>query len=213
MQGAGAAHSSLNYPRALGAAIHQAAPKLGLYKECLALAKVLQDPRVRMMSINEVKEKWRENRGAVGPTLELLIASTLDRLSYARLCTNKNRLRGMPDASERYDWDVRNPMESHAKMAKINKRIEQTDKPAEHRDQCHGRGKRDFVPITNWGRGNVDPDLAKKQKEQMDRQFFMGPHWRGKPKPLIYEDMSFEEQMVAHLSPAPKIPYKKKKNF
>jgi hypothetical protein len=163
------------------------------------------------MSVAEVREKWRENRGAVGPTLELLLASTLDRMAYIRLCTNKTRLKGIPLASVEYNWNVQNPMESHEKLASINRA--ESEKRPEFRDECHGRGKRDFVPITNWGKGNLDPDVYKKHKEQLDRQHFMGPTWRGKPKPLIYEDMSFEEQAVAHFTPAPKTPIKIKKRF
>ena len=203
--------STINFPRAVGSAVHDRAAKMGLYRECLALARIIKNPRTRAMSIAEVRDKWRENRGAVGAQLELLIASTLDRVSYVRLCTNKTRLATVPFASVRYDWSVVNPMESHEKLAVTNRA--NNGKRAVHTEEAHGRGKRDFVPMTNWGHGNVDPDLMTKHKEQLDRQYFIGPHWRGKPKPLIYEDMSFEEQVGAHFSPPPKLPTKIKKRF
>ena len=203
--------STINYPRALGSAVQDRAAKVGLYRECLALARTIKNPRTKAMSVVEVREKWRENRGAVGAQLQLLLASTLDRLSYVRLCTNKKRLEGVPMASVRYDWQVANPMDSHEKMAVTNRAA--NGKRAVHTDEVHGRGKRDFVPMTNWGHGNVDPDLMTKHKEQLDRQHFMGQHWRGKPKPLIYEDMSFEDQVGAHFSAPPKMPVKIKKRF
>ena len=209
--GAGAANSSVQFPRAMGSAINDRVAKLGLSRECLALAKTVQNPRTRAMSIAEVKDKWRENRGAVGDSLQLLLASSLDRMAYVRLCTSKSRLRGVPLASVQYNWDVQNPMESHEKLAVSNRAT--NGKRAVNADESSGRGKRDFVPITNWGAGNVDPDLIKKQKEQLERQHFMGPTWRGKPKPLIYEDLSLEEQVTAHFSPPPKMPVKIKKRF
>ena len=209
--GAAAAQSNLNIPRAVGPAVHSRVAKVGLYRECLLLARTIQNPRTRAMSVAEVRDKWRENRGAGGQSLELLLASTLDRMAYVRLCTSKARLKSLPLASVEYNWDVKNPMESHEKLAVVNRA--ENGKRAEHLAEAHGRGKRDFVPITNWGQGNIDPDLIKKQKQQLDHSHFMGPAWRGKPKPLIYEDLSFEEQLAAHVTPAPKLPKKIKKHF
>ena len=100
-------------------------------------------------------------------------------------------------------------MENHEKVM-MRRKEEKRDEPME---QCHGKGRRDFVPKSNWGQGNLDPDAVKKHKELTDRQYFMGPHWRGKPKPLIYEDLSFEQQMQAHFAPPPIAPKRVKKRY
>jgi hypothetical protein len=118
--------------------------------------------------------------------------------------------RGIPCASEEYNWGVINPMENQQRM--MAQRREEKERP-ENKEEVFGRGRRDFVPMTNWGQGNIDPDMVKKHKELCDRQYFMGPHWRAKPKPLIYEDLSMEEQFSAHFAPQPKAPTKVNKRF
>lgn len=200
----------LNTPQAMGTAVYQISAKLGLYRECLRLARGIKDDRVRAAGVDEVRNGWRENRGIVGPTLRLTLAGCLDRVAYARMCLSKTTLRKIPAASENYDWAVANPLEFQRISTDVKKRHE-SDTPRPEFPQ--GEGKRDFVPKTNWGRGNVDPDMVKRHKELTDRQFFMGPHWRGKPKPLIYEDLSFEDQIAAHFTKPPEMPHSIKKNY
>jgi hypothetical protein len=196
-------------PQAMGDVVHSVAAKIGLYRECLALAKAVKEERLRKLSIDEVRTGWREQRGAVGPALRLQIASCLDRINYARMCVPKSSLRKVPQASLKYPWNVENPIDSAKEYTVTNKMVDGGPQP----EFGQGMGKRDFVPKTNWGYGNVDPDIIKKHKELTDRQYFMGPHWRGKPKPLIYEDLSFEGQITAHFSPPPKLPKKVLKRY
>lgn len=203
------AAAAAQFPLAKGPAIHSGAAKIGLYRECLRLAQTIKEPTTRNMTLKEIRSKWREQRGHGGMSLQLSIASCLDRVSYLRMCTSKGAQRGIPRASEDYDWQVQNPMENQAKL-QMKRREEMHPEPKE---EVHGRGNRDFVPMTNWGQGNIDPDMVKKHKELTDRQFFMGPHWRGKPKPLIYEDLSFEEQLQAHFAPPPIAPKKLNKKY
>ena len=177
----------------------------------MQLAKAQSDERLRQMSIAEVRTGWQEGKGAVGPALRLHLASCLDRISYARMCLHKAALRNINKASLNYDWAVENPMNDHREM--ISKTYNKSEKEALRPEFPQGEGSRDFVPKTNWGYGNIDPDLIKRHKELTDRQYFMGPHWRGKPKPLIYEDLSFEGQVAAHFTPPTKTPVKPKKRY
>jgi hypothetical protein len=48
--------------------------------------------------------------------------------------------------------------------------------------------KRHSVDYSNWHAGNVSPEDLKKHKELLDRQYFMGPFWEGKPKPKSIMD-------------------------
>lgn len=194
-------------PLAKGKAVQDRVAKLGLYKECLALAYLVDEKLVREHSIEEVKTKWRENRGCGGHSLQLHVASCLDRVAYVRLCHSKQRQKLLPQASLKYDWGVVNPLENHERLLK--KRNEKASPDATN----HSRGKRDFVPMTNWGFRNMDPDAVAKHKELMDRQFFMGPHWRNKPRPMVLEDLSFEEEMHVHFQPKPKMRKTPKKNY
>lgn len=192
---------------AKGKDVHNRIAKLGLYKECLAIARSVDDKRASLTSIREVQEKWRQHRGVGGSSLELHLASTLDRIAYGRLCLSKQRQRTLPNASEAYDWGVENPMENHASRIK---RREERESPDSH---SMGAGRRDFVPMANWGNGNMDPDMIKRHKELTDRQFFMGPHWRAKPKPMLLENLSFEEQMHVHFQAKPKMKKTPKKHY
>ena len=202
-------NSHLNHtlPLAMGKCIYERVPKLALYKECMAIAKAVPDKRVRDMSINEVRSVWRKNIGDGGQVLQLNIASCLDRISYGRMCLTKQRQRMLPNASERYAWDVNNPMENHKSAIKKREEKQNPDGPA------FGEGKRDFVPMSNWGYGNVDPDVIRRHKEQSDREHFMGPHWRGKQKPMIFDDFSFEEQLAIQFQPKPKVTQRLRKEF
>jgi hypothetical protein len=200
----------LSYPMAKGAAVKSRVAKIGLYRECYRLAMALPDKRLQAMTLMELRDKWRENRGTGGASLELQIASCLDRIAYGRICMSKQRQKNVKSASEAYDWHVLNPMENHHKMI-LKRREDNESNDAAHEEA--GRGHRDFVPMTNWGAGNIDPDMVTRHKELNDRQHFMGPHWRGKAKPLIYEDLSFDQQLVAHFSPAPKVPNKVNKQY
>ncbi|KAF5224393.1 hypothetical protein ECC02_002649 [Trypanosoma cruzi] len=194
-------------PLAKGKDIHSRVAKLALYKECIALAKNVGDPLVRQHTLVEVREKWMQNRGCGGHSLQLQIASALDRISYGRMCVSKQRLRLIPNASEKYDWGVSNPLEYHEQ--RLTKRSEKESPDA----FPHGAGKRDFVPMTNWGYGNMDPDAVMRHKELTDRQHFIGPHWRGKPKPMVLEDLSFEEQLHVHFQSKPKMKKTPKKHY
>lgn len=201
--------AAATFPMARGPAVYSTAAKIGLYRECINLANTIKDEPTKAITLKEIRNKWREQRGHGGMSLEVSLASALDRVSYLRMCTPKHTARKVRTASLDYDWDVQNPMENHEKVL-IKRREEQRDEPME---QAHGKGRRDFVPKTNWGPGNIDPDAVKKHKELTDRQYFMGPHWRGKPKPLIYEDLSFEEQMQAHFAPPPITPKRVRKRY
>lgn len=195
-------------PLAKGSAVHSKVAKLALYKECLALALCIEDRKSAGMTLGEVRTKWRELRGCGGSELQVHIGSVLDRIAYGRMCIPKQRQRLVNNASEQYDWAVENPLENHAK--RIKRRAEKQSPDS----TVHGKGNRDFVPMTNWGGGNVmDPDVIKKHKELTDRQHFMGPNWRAKPKPLMVEKLSFEEQMHVHFQPKPKMVKTPKKNF
>lgn len=194
-------------PLAKGKDIHNRTAKLALYKECVALAQIITDTVARQCALSEVREKWREHRGDGGHTLELQVASCLDRISYGRLCQSKARLRLLPNASERYDWCVVNPLENHQRV--LHKRHEKESPDAFN----HGRGKRDFVPMTNWGFRNMDPDAVSRHKELTDRQHFMGPHWRNRPKPMLLEELSFEEQLHVQFQAKPKMRKTPKKHF
>ncbi|CUI15623.1 Hypothetical protein, putative [Bodo saltans] len=196
-------------PLAKGKDVHNRIAKLALYKECLALAISIEDRKSAGMTLKEVRTQWREHRGAGGSSLEVQLASVLDRIAYGRMCITKQRLRNVPNASEDYDWDVINPLENHAK--RMHKKRSEKASPDAY---PIGEGRRDFVPMTNWGGGNVmDPDVTKKHKELTERQFFMGPTWRAKPKPVMLEDLSFEEQMHMHFQPKPKMRKTPKKEY
>ena len=52
----------------------------------------------------------------------------------------------------------------------------------------------------------MDPDVIRTHKELTDRQYFMGPLWRGKPKPLVYGDLSMEEQTLARRQHVVEVP-------
>ncbi|KAH8613955.1 hypothetical protein ERJ75_000714400 [Trypanosoma vivax] len=194
-------------PMAKGKDVYNRTAKLALYKECIALAASVSDPLVRQRTLAEVREKWLQGRGDGGQTLQLQLASALDRIAYGRMCVSKQRLRLIPNASEKFDWDVVNPMENHA--LRIQRRAERESPDA----FPHGSGKRDFVPMTNWGYGNMDPDAVMRHKELTDRQHFMGPHWRNKPKPVLLEDLSFEEQMYVQFQSKPKMKKTPKKHY
>ncbi|ESL06485.1 hypothetical protein TRSC58_05840 [Trypanosoma rangeli SC58] len=194
-------------PLAKGKDIHSRVAKLALYKECIALARSVSDPLTRQHTLVEVREKWLQNRGCGGHSLQLHLASALDRISYGRMCVSKQRLRLLPSASEKYEWGVVNPLENHER--RLTKRTEKESPDA----FPHGAGKRDFVPMTNWGYGNMDPDAVMRHKELTDRQHFMGPHWRGKPKPMVLEDLSFEEQLHVHFQKKPKMKTTPKKHY
>lgn len=194
-------------PLAKGKDIFNRTAKLGLYKECLALVYLIDDPNIRQHTLVEVQNKWRQNRGAGGYPLQLHIASCLDRVCYGRLCHSKARQRMLPSASLKYDWGVVNPLEY---QTRVMQRREERQSPDAFN---HGRGNRDFVPMTNWGYGNMDPDAITKHQELLDRQFFMGPHWRDRPKPVPIEDLSFEEELFMHFQPKPKMRKTPKKNF
>lgn len=200
-------HLNHTLPLAYGKCIYERAPKLALYKECLAVAAAVADPRVRELTINEVRTQWRQCKGDGGQVLQLNVAACLDRISYGRMCITKQRLKNLPNASERYDWAVNNPMENHEKIIKRREEKKAPDSVA------MGSGNRDFVPMTNWGYRNMDPDMVKRHKELTDRQYFMGPHWRNKPKPMVLEEYSFEEQLHIQFQPKPKIPKKIRKEF
>ncbi|ORC93832.1 uncharacterized protein TM35_000017090 [Trypanosoma theileri] len=194
-------------PLAKGKDIHNRVAKLALYKECIALAMSVADPLVRQHTLAEVREKWTRSRGDGGQTLQLQLASALDRIAYGRMCVSKQRLRLLPNASGRYDWGVVNPLQHHEQ--RIQQRAEKTSPDA----FPHGAGKRDFVPMTNWGYGNMDPDAVMRHKELTDRQHFMGPHWRNKPKPMVLEDLSFEEQLHVQFQSKPKMKKTPKKHY
>jgi hypothetical protein len=76
-----------------------------------------------------------------------------------------------------------------------------------------GAGNRDFVPHTNWCRGNLDPDMLVLKKKTLDRQFFMGPHWRNKPKPQNIDDLSVEEGLAKYARGPPQFPTSPQKHF
>ncbi|KAG5494154.1 hypothetical protein JKF63_01989 [Porcisia hertigi] len=194
-------------PLAKGKDIHNRMAKLALYKECLALAYLVGNKLVREHTLREVREKWLEHRGDGGHALQLQLASCLDRISYGRMCHSKARQRLLPNASESYDWGVVNPMENHEKL--IRRREERQSPDAFN----HSRGNRDFVPMSNWGYGNMDPDAIAKHKELTDRQHFMGPHWRDRPKPMVLEELSFEEELYVHFQGKPKMRKTPKKHF
>lgn len=194
-------------PLAKGKSIHDRIAKLALYKECIALARLVDDKLVQQHTIAEVRSKWNENRGCGGHSLQLHLASCLDRISFGRLCHSKQRQRLLPHASVCYDWGVVNPLEHHEQVTRM--RSEKSSPDATN----HSRGNRDFVPMTNWGFRNIDPDAVSKHKELMDRQYFVGPHWRNRPRPMVLEDLSFEEQMHVHFQPKPKMRKTPKKNF
>lgn len=196
-----------NLPLAKGKDIHSHVAKLALYKECLALASLITDKLVRQHTLTEVRDKWREHRGDGGHTLQMQLASCLDRISFGRMCHSKARQRMLPRASEVYDWGVINPLENHQKFIRYRHEKESPDA------FNHGRGKRDFVPMSNWGYGNMDPDAIAKHKELTDRQHFMGPHWRNRPKPMLLEDLSFEEELHVHFQGKPKMRKTPKKHY
>ncbi|CCW59881.1 unnamed protein product [Phytomonas sp. EM1] len=194
-------------PLAKGKDIHNRVAKLGLYKECLALAFLIKDKLIQEHTLNEIRTKWLEHRGDGGYSLQVQIASCLDRIAYGRLCHTKSRQRLITDASTRYDWGVVNPMENHQRL--IHRREAKKSPDA----SSHGSGKRDFVPMTNWGIGNMDPEAVAKHKELTDRQHFMGPHWRNRPKPMVLEELSFEEQVHVQFQKKPKMRKTPKKHY
>lgn len=194
-------------PLAKGADVNNRMAKLALYKECIALAYLIRDDLVQQHTLVEVRQKWREHRGDGGHSLQLNIASCLDRIAFGRLCHSKARQRLLPDASLKYNWDVVNPMENHEKL--IRRRADRGSPDT----FVHGGGNRDFVPMNNWGFQNMDPDAVTKHKELVDRQHFMGPHWRNRPKPMVLDELSFEEHMHVQFQSKPKMRKTPKKNF
>ncbi|CCW67145.1 unnamed protein product [Phytomonas sp. Hart1] len=200
-------HTLSTLPLAKGKAIHDRVAKLGLYKECLALGFLVRDDLVRAHTLGEIRAQWLAHRGDGDYTLQIQLASCLDRIAYGRLCQTKARQRRLPNASGAYDWGVVNPMEHH------HRRLTRRDENPSPDASNHGRGKRDFVPMTNWGMGNMDPDAVSKHKELTDRQHFMGPHWRNRPKPMVLEELSFEEQVHVQFQKKPKMRKTPKKHY
>lgn len=194
-------------PLARGKAVHDRVAKLGLYKECLALCFYIEDKLVKAHTLEEIRTKWAENKGCGGHSLQLHLASCLDRMAFGRLCYSKQRQKTLPSASTSYDWGVINPLENHDRQIHMRSGKSSPDATA------HSRGKRDFVPMANWGYRNIDPDAVSKHKELMDRQHFVGPHWRNRPRPMVLEELSFEEQMHVHFQPKPKMRKTPKKHF
>ena len=194
--------------RALGPAIHDRAAKLGLYRECLLLAQVAESAVKGKSSKTEVQNSWRKQRGASGVMLEVVVASCIDRISYARMCLCKQRCKLVPAASEKYPWNVINPGEN---QTRYTRKRHENESNASMGDT--GKGNRDFVPISNWGFGNIDPEMHVLKKQTFDRQYFKGPHWRNKVKPKNIEELSFEESAVMYGRGVPKIPKTPKKHF
>ncbi|EPY33315.1 hypothetical protein STCU_01203 [Strigomonas culicis] len=194
-------------PLAKGKDVYSRSAKLALYKECLALGYLVDDKVVRQHTLKEIRDKWLEHRGDGGHTLQLQVASCLDRISFGRMCHSKARQRLLPSASTRYDWGVVNPLENQEKLMRRREERQSPDAFA------HSRGKRDFVPMSNWGYGNMDPDAVSKHKELTDRQHFMGPHWRNRAKPMVLEDLSFEEELHVHFQGKPKMRKTPKKHY
>ena len=179
----------------LGPAIRDRVAKLALYKECMLLARA-SDRLQRKRTIMDVRETWRAKRGAVGLLIPMALGSCLERIAYGRMCVERPKLKNIKAASLNYDWGSVNEGEYYHKMR--TKRAENNTgrKFVLGEDPNTGRHARDFVPITNWGLGNMDPDVIRTHQKLTERGQFMGPTWRGKPKPDIYEDLTFEEQLV-----------------
>jgi hypothetical protein len=192
-------------PRATGPATNDRVAKIGLYRECMRLAQLAEPTLKGKSMIAEVRDTWRQHRGHGGLVLEASIALCLDRISYGRMCLCKQRLKLIPAASEKYEWKVKNPMDNHAKYMRRHENQSAGYGP--------GAGNRDFVPHTNWGFGNLDPDVKLIHKKTMDEHFFMGPKWRNRPKPINMDDLSFEEGAAMYARGPPKIPKTPKKHF
>ena len=66
---------------------------------------------------------------------------------------------------------------------------------------------RDKALYSNWNASNVDPDDLNKHKELLDRQYFSGPFWEGKEKPVSIEKqvpyVDFDEYRTWQEKPAP----------
>jgi hypothetical protein len=196
-------------PRATGKAVNDRVAKIGLYRECLQLAQ-LAETSIKSKSMKlEVQETWRKQRGHGEMLLECALALCLDRIAYGRMCLCKQRLRTVRAASETYDWAVKNPMDNYAKLHRKRHESESQKNTPEH----FGGGNRDFVPATNWGFGNVDPEMKVMQKKALDHHFFMGPHWRNKPKPINMDDLSFEEGAIMYGRGKPNIPKTPTKHY
>ena len=200
-------------PAAVGPAVRDRLAKLALYRECIMLSKAQKTPQLRKLCLKETQDEFRRLKGEGGPPLAIAIAHGLDRIEYIRMCTSKARMRELrvPNASTTFDWGITDVKQTELTRAKVSKRHEKqspTEKAA-----THGKGYRDFVPMTNWGKGCLDPDHMRTHRELLDRQYFMGPHWRGKPKPLIYGDLSMEEQTIARLTKPADLKEKIKKEF
>lgn len=191
-------------PLAKGKAIFDRIAKLALYRECVALALAVPDKRQKKTALSEVRREWHKHRGDGGLSLQLSIASCLDRIAYGRMCISKARLRTIPTASDKYDWQVQNPMREQIKAA--NRREDKKDPFLRGNLQGY---REDFVPMSNWGYRNIDPDHRKKHFELIDRQHFMGPHWRGKPQPVDVDKLSSEDQLIHALNPVVKVRMKK----
>jgi hypothetical protein len=193
--------------QARGPAVTDRTAKLGLYKECVAIGKNMPDETQRRLVLKEVRTKWKEGVNLNGDYLALALASTLDRIAYGRLCLTKQRQKLLPNASENYDWGVKNPLHNHAKRILHREKLNAHEHP-------FGQGSgRDFVPVSNWDMGNVDPDIQKRHNELTERGFFMGPTWRNRPKPVPIDQLSVEEQFFLHTQAKPVLKKTPKKNF
>jgi hypothetical protein len=181
---------------AAGEAVSNRAALVGLYRESFKLATAQRDPQLRAQAVADVRQQWRERKGAMPETAGIFIAQCIDRIEYARLCLSKSAIRAakVPSASTSYAWDVQKQEQGRA--FKQTKRENKDGNVSSH--ETHGKGLgRDFVPMGSWGRGCMDPDVIRQHRELTDRQYFMGPHWRGKAKPLVYSDLSMEQQALA----------------
>jgi len=182
--------------------------KLALYKECIAVARVLPGPAMNaQIALIDARKLWRERRGDVLFSTQIHLAEAVDRLAFGRMQLSKQRLRNLPNASERYNWAIYRPGEpvDVKRTNRLDALSSEMGKKA--------AGNRDFVPMTNWGQNNVDPDIRAKHKELTDKQHFMGPHWRNRPLPVNVNDLSFEEQFRMYFRGKPKTRPTPKKHF
>lgn len=104
------AGSAKSLPLAVGKAINNRVAKLALYKECVALANIADVGKAKRVQLEEVRRSWRCSMGDGGVSLQVTVASALDRICYARMCLCKQRCKLVPQASVTYEWLVKNPL-------------------------------------------------------------------------------------------------------
>jgi len=147
---------------------------------------------MRPKALQEIREGWRSNVGASGDVLTHVMTAALDRIGYLRVNVPKRRLSQLPKAASlNYAWFE----EENAEKKKENSLQAEYDKD-------------DIMTKTNWGFGNIDPDMLKRHKSLLDRQYFMGNEWKGKPKPRVFEDLTVEDQMREMFTPPKMSPRK-----